>query len=143
MTSILIRFFVPRVAGARTRGRGTARDWGALLACLGALACSASTGLTSPDGGGCTAAPTSFSSCPVAGAHCTGPTACRSCNVGLWAMRPAWDCVCAEARIDGTRALDWECPVTPVCTAGADTFTDDQCTLRSVEDDGRDATPPR
>jgi hypothetical protein len=95
-----------------------------------------STARSTADGGACTSPPVLFSPCTVTGSYCTGPTACRSCNTGLWAIAPAWDCACGPATINGSTSLRWQCPSEPVCTAGPGTFTDDQCTVPSVGDAG-------
>lgn len=100
-----------------------------------AVACSSSTHATA-DGGTCTSAPVGFPTCSNAGSHCTGPTACRSCGSGLWALTPAWDCACGEETRNGSTSLHWQCPSVPVCSAGAGTFRDDQCTVPSFGDGG-------
>jgi hypothetical protein len=109
-----------------------------LLLSIVFTSCGSGTSSTASDGGECTNPPKPLSSCAVDQQLCQGPTVCRSCNggLGLWALEPAWGCVCASMAIDGTVGLYWQCPSVPVCTLGPGTFTDSQCTQPAVTDGG-------
>ena len=109
-----------------------------LLLSIVFTSCGSGTGSTPSDGGGCTSPPEPLSSCAVDQQSCAGPTVCRSCNSGLnlWALEPAWGCVCASMAMDGRVGLYWQCPSVPVCTLSPDTFTDSQCTRPAVTDGG-------
>jgi|GEM_PF-6624874 len=102
--------------------------------------CGSGPGPTGSDGGECTSQPQMGSPCAVDQQSCDGPTVCRSCNsgLGLWALEPAWGCVCASWTVNGSAGLYWQCPMVPVCTLAPGTFADSQCTQPAITDGGVD-----
>lgn len=82
-------------------------------------------------GGSCSSRPSNFGPCDVDQQVCMGPVSCQSCNgpLALWALEPAWYCVCGTGTVDGKTGLYWQCALPPACTSGPDTFTDAKCTM--------------
>ena len=97
---------------------------------------------TLTDGGECIGPswPPVYAPCTLDEHPCGGQSVCRSCNagLGLWKIMPVWSCVCANATVNGSTGLYWQCPSLPVCTLGPDTFVDSQCTEPAGIDAGVD-----